>query len=94
MLCGSRHSAPSYGSPSCGRIEDGCACPAWFWKDDKLSMVEDQRIDPLSADNAMQRVQWYSHFLQNILKQDPTTAAALLHRSALSTTIGCACTSI
>ena len=36
----------------------------------------------------MQRVQWYSHFLQNILKQDPTTAAALLHRTALSITVG------
>ena len=38
----------------------------------------------------MQRVQWYSHFLQNILKQDPTTAAALLHRVALSIDLGCA----
>jgi len=36
----------------------------------------------------MQRVQWYPHFLQNILKQDPTTAAALLHRTALSITVG------
>ena len=38
----------------------------------------------------MQRVQWYSHFLQNILKQDPTTEAALLHRAALIITVGCA----
>jgi len=36
----------------------------------------------------MQRVQWYPHFLQNILKQDPTTAAALLHRTAFSITVG------
>ena len=45
--------------------------------------MDDYRIDPFSADKTMQRVQWYSHFLQNILKQDPTTAAAFLHKTAL-----------
>lgn len=41
--------------------------------------MENEGIDPLSADKAVQRVQGYSHFLENILKQDPTTTAALLH---------------
>ena len=89
VLSRSRRSAPSQESSSCGRIEDGCACPTWFRKDGKLSVMEDERIDPLSADNAMQRVQWYSYFLQNILQQDPTTAPALLHKIALSIPAGC-----
>jgi hypothetical protein len=81
---------PSQDSSSRGRIENGCACATWFRKDGKLSVMEDERIDPLSADNAMQRVQWHSHFFQNILKQDSTTAAALLHKAALSITVWCA----
>jgi len=75
----SRRSAPSQESFSCRRIEDGCACSTWFRKDGKVSVMVDERIDPLSADNAMQGVQWHSHFLENILKQDPTTTLALLH---------------
>jgi len=38
----------------------------------------------------MQREQWYSHFLQNILKQDPTTTAALLHTVLLSMSVDAA----
>lgn len=79
----SRRSAPSQEPSSCRRVEDGCACSTWFRKDGKRSVMEDERIDPFSADNAMQRVQWYAHFLQNILKQDPTTAPASLHRLLL-----------
>ena len=70
---------PSQESAIAGRIEDGCACSTWFRKDCKLSVMHDYRIEPLSADHAMQRVQWYSYFLENILKQDPATAPAFLH---------------
>jgi hypothetical protein len=79
VLSPSRLSAPSQQSSTLGRIEDGRACPTWFGKDGKRSVMENEGIDPLSADKAVQRVQGYSHFLENILKQDPTTTAALLH---------------
>ena len=90
----SRRSAPSQEPASRGRIEDSCPSPTRFRKDGKVSVMEDERIDPLSTDKTMQRAQWYSHVLQNILKQDSTTAAAFLHRTGLSITIGGVCHSI
>ena len=46
-------------------------------------MMENERIDPLAAHHAMQGMQWHSHLLEHILKQDPTAAPAFLHRLLL-----------
>lgn len=49
--------------------------------------MEYKGVDPIPADNAVQRVQWCSYFFEYILQQDPTAAPASLHSTALIITV-------
>lgn len=49
--------------------------------------MEYKGVDPIPADNAVQRVQWCSYFFEHILQQDPTAALASLHSAALIITV-------